>query len=338
MKRRLNKLNGCQSKERGRRRLISSIFIRKPLATIFTRLRARGGEGFILVSVMLLCVMLVASATAYAWFARVQVKAAYQDKLAFQARGIAYIMVTEVLKGLKLDTNNFDSPLEPWFQPMLIPLSNYGVANVVLKPLDDKIPLQHLFLPDGTTLRNELKDVWDKMWETMGERSTLPARVLDFIDKDTVPRLGGRDGPDNLNRNLYDISELLAMEEITPEILYGNPPTLGIADYCTLWSDAKININVADPNVLTLIRNMNKNVVDEIVKFRSEKAIASFEDLRQIPSFSQGTIPILMNLIGFTSAYYNLKLELMDESWNSTRYFDIVFQKSDGKILKWEEM
>jgi type II secretory pathway component PulK len=336
----MNKLNGFQSKELERRRLISSLCTGKPLVTILgpVRSRARGSEGFILVSVMLLCVMLIATATAYAWFARAQLKAVYQDKIALQARGIAHIMVSEVLRGLKLDTNNYDSPLEPWFQPMFIDLKNYGVANVVLKPLDDKIPLGHLFLPDGTTLRNELKDVWEKMWETMEVRSTLPAKVLDFIDKDTVPRLGGRDGPDNLNRNLFDISELLAMEEITPELLYGNPPTLGIADFCTLWSDAKININVADPNVLALIRNMNKNVVEEIVKFRNEKAITSFEDLRQIPSFSQGMIPILMNLVGFTSTYYNLKIELMDESWNSTRYFDIVFLKSDGRILKWEEM
>ena len=331
-------MNGCHSKGRVRRRLISSLCIRKPLATIC----ARGSEGFILVSVLLLCVMLVASATAYAWFARVQVKTIYQEKLALQARGIAFLLTKEVIRGLKaldaLNASKSDSPTQQWFQPMLIPLNDYGIANVVLKPLDDKIPLQHLFLPDGTTLRNELKDIWDKMWETMGVRSTLPARVLDFIDKDTVPRLGGRDGPDNLNRNLYDISELLAMEEITAEILYGNPPTLGIADFCTMWSDAKININVADPNVLVLIRNLNKNIVDEIVKFRNEKEITSFEDLRQIPSFSQGTIPVLMNLIGFTSAYYSLRIELMDESWNSTRYFDIVFMKSDGKILKWEEM
>ena len=290
--------------------------------------------------------MLVSCATAYAWFARIQVRTAFQEKLALQARGIAFLLTKEVVSGLKaldkLGASKCDSPTQQWFQPMLIPLNDYGFANVILKPLDDKIPLQHLFLPDGTTLRDMrseigIESLWNKMWEVMGVRNAIPIRVLDFIDIDTRPRPGGRDGPDNLNRNLFDISELLAMEDVTPEILYGNPPTLGIADYCTLWSDAKMNINVVDPNVLALFPNMNRNVVDEIVKFRAEKEITSLDDLGQIPSFPRNTAAY-MNVFGFTSAYYNLRIELMDESWNSTRYFDIVFKKSEGKILKWEEM
>ena len=294
--------------------------------------------GFILVSVLFLCVMLVACATAYAWFARLQIKTMTQEKANMQARSVAFLLSQEVIKGLKLDTNNYDSLHEPWFQPMLIPLSNYGFANVTLKPLDNKIPLRHLFLPDGTTLRNELKDVWEKMWTELGVRTSLPAIVLDYIDKDTIPRLGGRDGPGNLNRNLLDISELLGIQEIDSDLLFGKHPNRGIADYCTMWSDAKININVAEPHVLMLLRSMNKNYVEEIIKLREKKEIASFEDLREIPGFPLGAIPSFMNLIGFTSAYYNLRIELMDENWSSSRYFDIVLLKSDGRILKWEEM
>jgi type II secretory pathway component PulK len=281
--------------------------------------------------------MLVASATAYAWFARTQTKVVMQEKLSLQARSIAFLMTMEVIRGLKLDTNKFDSPTEPWFQPMIIPLDNFGFANVVLKPLDNRIPLKHLFLPDGTTLREEMKYVWEKMWIELEERTTLPAKVLDFIDKDTNPRLGGRDGPENINRNLWDISELLAMPEITPELLYGEPPKLGIVDYCTMWSDVKMNINTVEPQVLLILRNLNKNIVEEIIKFREKKEITSLKDLEsEIPGFSNISAS-LMNLIGFTSEYYNLKIELMDESWSSSRYFDIVFLKSDGRILRWEE-
>ena len=298
--------------------------------------RHRGG--FILVSVMLLCVMLVACSTAYAWFVRIQIKTVTQEKSTLQARSIAFLLSLEVMKGLKFDTNNFDSPREPWFQPMLIPLSNYGFANVVIKPLDNKIPLQHLFLPDGTTLRGELSDVWDKMWLELEVRTSLPAIVLDFIDKDTLPRLGGRDGPGNLNRNLLDISELLAIPEITPELLYGKQPKLGIADYCTMWSDVKININTAEPQVIALLRGMNRHFVEEIIKLRDKKDIASFDDLREIPGFPGTFAAVNQNLIGFTSEFYSLRIELMDENWSSSRYFDIVLRKSDGRILRWEEM
>jgi uncharacterized membrane protein YheB (UPF0754 family) len=102
-----------------------------------------------------------------------------------------------------------------------------------------------------------------------------------------------------------------------------------------------MNINTMEPHVLhvlALSRNMNRNVVDEILKFRAEKEISSLKDLERIPSFPQGVIAAWQNLIGFTSLYDNLKIELMDENWNSSRYFDIVFRKSDNRILRWEEM
>ena len=299
--------------------------------------RRRNQRGFILVSVLLLCAMLVASATAYAWFARTQIRTVIRDKSALQARSAALLLTREAARGLKLDTNKFDSPLEPWFQPMFFPLEDYGFANVVLKPLDNKIPLQHLFLPDGTTLRNELNDVWEKIWVEIGER-TLPAKVLDYIDKDTIPRLGGRDGPENLNRNLFDISELLGVPEITPQMLYGEHPRLGFADYCTMWSDSKMNINTAEPHVLALLNGLNKNLAEEIAKFREKREITSFDDLREVPGFPSRAIPSLMNLIGFTSSYYNLKIEIADEDGSSARYYDIILHKSTGRILRWEEM
>ncbi|MCL2767387.1 MAG: type II secretion system protein GspK [Synergistaceae bacterium] len=303
------------------------------------RMRKRySSKGFILVSVLLLCVMLVASATAYAWFARTQVKTVIQDKSTLQARSVAFLLVREAIRGLKLDTNKFDSPLEEWFQPMLIPLDSYGIANVVLKPLDNKIPLQHLFLPDGTTLRNEMKDLWEKIWVELGERTTLPAKVLDYIDKDTISRPGGRDGPGNLNRNLLDVSELLGMEEMTPQILYGEYPKFGLVDYCTMWSDTKININTIEPHLLALLNGLNNNLAEEIVKFREKKEIASLDDLKGIPSFPSRALPYLMNLVGFTSAYYSLKIELISEDFSSVRYFDIVIHKPTGRILRWEEM
>jgi type II secretory pathway component PulK len=335
-------LNGCQSREHSYRYpLINIIGIHsKPIAAVFARLRAKQSEGFILVSVLLLCVMLVSSATAYAWFARIQMKSAFQERFTLQARGIAFLLTKEVIKGLKLDTNTYDSPLEPWFQPMLIPLNDFGIASVVLKPLDNKIPLQNLFVGTSQTFRGELKEVWLKMWAELGERGTLPAKVVDYIDEDTVPTrdfIGGSDGPDNLNRNLYDISELLGLKEITTELLYGDPPKLGLAEYCTLWSGAKMNINVVEPRVIALFPNMNRNIVEEIVKFREKKEITSLDDLREIPSFPYPPHPYFQSSMGCTSTYFNLIVELMDENGNSSRYFDIVFLKSDGRILKWEE-
>ena len=286
--------------------------------------------------------MLVASATAYAWFVRTQIRAVFQEKTALQARGIAFLLTQEVMKALKLLSKKSDSLHDPWFQPMFIPLQDFGVANVSLKPLDNKIPLKYLFASKNnrnSDIDTGLKIVWPNMWLELGERGiSLPAKVLDYIDVDTVPRAGGRDGPDNLNRDLFDISELLGIPEITPELLYGEPPTKrGLADYCTLWSGKQININTVEPHVLALFENMNWNTVEDVMKYRAEKEITNIADLkREIPSFPN--LQNTMFIIGYTSDYYNLKIQLLDENWNSTRYFDIVLLKSEGRILRWEEM
>ena len=337
-------MNGSQSKDRNLHTIINAPG-KEPVKEIFAGLRIkRHSKGFILMSVMLLCVMLVASATAYAWYARTQMKSLFQEKLALQTRGIAYILTLEVINGLKLVTKASDSIHDPWFQPMLVPLKDFGVANVSLKPLDNKIPINHLF-PSSNNINPRVsmgwEEIWKKMWIELGERGgSLQDKVLDYIDKDTVPRAMGRDGPDNLNRDLFDISELLGIPEITPELLYGEPLKLGLTDYCTMWSGDKININTVEPQVLALFENMNRYIVEEVMKYRAEKEITSLDDLRRdIPSFPRN-LASSQFIIEFKSSYFNLKIELLDENWNSTRYFDIVLYKKDGNIVikRWEEI
>lgn len=286
-------------------------------------------------SVLLLCVMLVASATAFAWFVKLQIESVTQGRELLRARGVAYMLQKEAMRGLALDTNDYDSPLEDWFKPMFIPLRNYGLAKLMLIPLDDKIPLNGLFLPDGVTLRNELKNAWDKVWAELGRRD-LAVKVLDFIDKDPKPRLGGYEGDESLNRAPLDISELLAMGDMTPELLYGNKITLGLADYCTMWAGNKININTAPAHVLSQLDGLNKQLADDIIALRRKEEIQSLDDLKKISGFPQRAIPVLANIIGFTSSYYNLKIELVPEGGGSGKFFDVIIEKKSG-IVRWEE-
>lgn len=285
---------------------------------------------------MLLCVMLVASVTAFAWFVRGQISSVSQEREMLQARSIAQLMTQEAMRGLRLDYNDYDSPNENWFQPMFLPLRDYGLAKVLLIPLDDKIPLSKLFLPDGVTLRNELKEVWERIWENLGRRDLAP-KVLDFIDKDKKPRLGGHDSEDNINREIADISELLGMKDITPELLYGDGTKLGLADYVTMWSGTKININTAPAHVLALLDGLNERLAAEIVEYRMSNEIQALDDLKEIAGFPAQAMPVLMNIIGFTSSYFLLKLELVAEGGVSEKYFDIVVDKSTGRVVRWEE-
>lgn len=285
---------------------------------------------------MMLCLMLMACATSYAWFVRSQIRGAFNERIDLQMRSAAYMIAKEALRGLRRDTSGYDSLLEDWFKPMFVPVEGLGVANILFVPLDDKLPLQNLFLPDGVTLRNEMKKPWENLWKALGDRK--PEEItLDFIDSDKKGRVGGGEKDNYANRKLVDISELLGLDEITPELLYGSGDRLGLSDYCTMWCSRKMNINVTSAAVLALIDGIDASLAKSIVEYRNKNELRKLDDLKEIPGFPEKAIPTLMNLVGFSSSYFNLKIELISNE-GTTRHYDIVLQKSAGRVVRWEEM
>jgi len=59
----------------------------------------------------------------------------------------------------------YDSPTQKWYQPFALNVEDMGIWLVQVTPLDDKLPIRSLFLPDGNTLRRELTDAWQAIWE-----------------------------------------------------------------------------------------------------------------------------------------------------------------------------
>jgi hypothetical protein len=231
---------------------------------------------------------------------------------------------------------NFDSPLQEWFEPFFFSVEELGYWFVQVVPLDDKIPLRNLFLPDGTTLRNELRNTWEDMWERLGHRELDPL-VLDFLSRGTRPRMGGAQRETHINRAPLDLSELLILEEMTPEILYGAPGSLGVADFCTLWSEGRINLNVAPVHVMEILPGMDRTLAERIADYRAGQALTDMNDLGRIPGFPPRTRGLLMNVAGFASRYFLISIETMENGGGVTG-FRVVFNKATGGIVWWEEV
>jgi type II secretory pathway component PulK len=311
---------------------MSSVFPDEP-----NRFENRGGRGFVLVSVLLLGVVFISCATAFAWFARLQIKSALREKTSLVNRSMAQVLTRSIIAGIKANTAvAYDSPRLEWFKPFFFPADNLGLWVIQVVPLDDKIPIRNLFLPDGTTLRSELRKTWEDLWVKLETRE-LAYVVLDFIDRDARPRLGGAENETSLNRHLLDMSELLIMESVTPELLYGSSGKLGIVDYCTLWSDGKINLNVAPVHVLEILPGLDKSLAEAIVDYREKNALTGTADLRRIPAFPPRAISSLTNLAAFKSRYFAIKIELLEDTGGGSA-FNIVFDKTAGKVVRWEEI
>ena len=314
-----------------------------PCKGVFRRAFFRGGKrfcrgsrgGFILVSVLLMGVVLISCATSFAWFTRLQIKNALREKVSLENRSMAQVLTQSIISGIKSDTLfSYDSLLLPWFKPFFIPVGEtMWVVQVV--PLNDKIPVRSVFLPDGNTLRNELRRVWENLWENL-EKREMNALLLDFMDKDARPRVGGAERETHINRYPVDISEFLILEGITPELLYGTQEENGIADYCTLWSDGKINLNVAPLHVLEILPGLDRTLAEKIVESREREPLKKIADLRDIPGFPSRVVTNLTNLADFRSQYFMIKIEMLEDLGGGTG-FNIIFDKSAGQIVRWEE-
>jgi len=70
-------------------------------------------------------------------------------------------------------------------------------------PLDDKIPVRSLFLPDKNTVRGEMKRPWEDLWQRMGRRE-LAVLTLDFMDANDKARVGGAERGSFINRPPLD--------------------------------------------------------------------------------------------------------------------------------------
>jgi len=301
--------------------------------------RPRRG-GFVLVAVLLSVTVLVTGALAFAWFARMELRKAEAGAFSLQARSLAETAIHEVKRGLVLDTNDYDSPLEPWFGTWPLPFGDNISVVVRLTPQNNALPLNGLFLPDGTTLRREMETPWERLWEEV-KRPELAADVLDFLDTDRTPRPGGSEEADFINRAPSVLDEIRLYPGIDENLYYGNneKTPVGLARYLTVHSDGKINVNVAPAEVLGLLDpSLTEGVIGEIVERRSGEPLSSWNDLIALPGFPRSIRPRIAGLLAFTSSHFLAEVEVRRN--NMVRRYEAVLLKKSGRcsIVAWKEM
>ena len=297
-------------------------------------------RGFVLVSVLMLGVMLISCATAFTWFVRTQVRTVGRERVNISSRSMAHV-ITQSVMSLSYEMAQhigYDSPTQRWYKPFVIPLGDeLGIWVIQITPLDDKIPLGNLFLPDGNTLRREFNDVWENMWDKLGHRE-LEGIVLDFLDRNTRIRVGSKEEDYFINRGPYDMSELLILSRDMPsEVLYGSSNRMGLTDYCTIYSDGRINLNVAPLHVMELLPGLDTGLASRVVQARNEEPMQSLQDIQKLPGASARTAILLTNLAAFQSRYFMMNIHCLDTGGEGGTSFSIIYDRTTRKIVRWEE-
>lgn len=299
----------------------------------------RKSSGFILVSVMIASATLLTAATAFAWFARTEARAEAARERIYRFRNAAQIAVNIMSRRIAEDRNGYDGPTESLYDPyehVKLEIGDY-TAEVQIRPLNDKIPISGLLLPDGVTPRSEYETAWENVWEAL-ELPRLAWEVVDFIDADTDQRLGGAERDTNINRIISDLSELRAMPEITDGVLWGTDEIPGgLARYVTVTGGEKINVNVAAPEVLAVLDDaLTPSHARSIAAYRLVNPIKDMEGLRSVPGFPASLTTKLANIIGFESTHFLLSVKVSDGAGN-VRNYRVVVERGGSGAYSWEE-
>lgn len=301
----------------------------------------RNRNGFILVSVLLSVSMLLTSASAFAWYAKNEMKRVENSRFILQTRSVAEIGCAMLASKIGADDNEYDSHAEPLYSQtgsVKINIGDYTI-NANITPLDDKIPIGGIFLPDGVTVRKEYESAWDEIWDYL-KQPQLGVLVLDFMDADDKQKLGGSERDNNINRLVSDLTELKQIAEIDDGILWGTKKIPGgLGRYVTIYGKQKINFNTAAPEVIAILdEEIDIQQARNLAAYRRLYPLRKLDDLKKAPGFPRSIVTKLANVVDFKSNFFRLDMHVTDKSGRERNY-RIILQRggSSCRIVRWEE-
>ncbi len=179
-------------------------------------------------------------------------------------------------------------PLSLWF-PRYEPFTaTIGEKKIAIRVQNDQ----------GKININQIKlDLLQEIIATCGVKegsrmTTIANSILDWIDSDNLHRPEGAEKEFYLaksepylpkNHQIENIHELLLVQEVDPDLFYGNQDHPGLVDYFSVnGKNNQLDINTASPQSFALMENIPKEAVEEIIALRREKPISKISDLSMV--------------------------------------------------------
>lgn len=105
------------------------------------------------------------------------------------------------------------------------------------------------------------------------------------------------------NNKIESLEELLLIKGITHEIYYGSDDHPGLVDFLSVYGkEDKIDINSASPRAFFIIEGLDREVIQDIVRYRDEKPVQKLSDLSEL--VPQEYFSLLSHYFTITRARY----------------------------------
>jgi general secretion pathway protein K len=205
---------------------------------------------------------------------------------------------------LKLDTNGYDGPGDFWYGDLPpIPFED-GVISVTIEDEQARFNLQELITENG--IEDKRRAVMlERIFDVLFLDKTVIDAIIDWQDSDELPQGTGAESyyyaarkPSYKVRNspMMTTGELLLIKGIEREMLFLPPSARSsfvpegygaLNDYVTVYGDGRININTAAfPVLLSLSRDMDESIVEDILDYRQDNHFEQTSDLKNVETVS----------------------------------------------------
>ncbi len=327
-------------------------------------------RGIALIIVMISILVLAVLAGGFAWSMKVETRLAYnansEDELEWLGRsGVEYarwILAQQLL----VPNEPYDAPNQVWAGGA----GGIGTTNTPLLQVEKEVHLGHGSFTWKITdcerkanINTASEPILQQGLLQMGvDPSQFPpivGAIMDWIDPDNNIHLQGAESEyyqglnppyEAKNGPIDDLSELLFIKDITPEMYWGsgssnNPPgliqrklnrfgsrdvppsyTVGLVDLFTPISYGKININTASANVLQLIPGLPADCAEQIVASREGEddgsgltgPYRSIDQVRRVPCVDLQLGRLLQQYCDVRSKTFHAQIDAQVGSYKRT--------------------
>jgi general secretion pathway protein K len=342
---------------------------------------ARNNRGIALLITISVTTILVAAALEYNRRARFAVisTAAARDRLTLSYMASSGVQIAMALLVKDKLESNFDSLAEDWAVPEkieeLLQEIPYDAGKLTVTITDElsKIQVNALVqFPDSRQFNPAQVMLWDQFLRYIRDEEDLqddsdPVAIvnsvkdwLDSGDDEATTGLSGAESsyyedldPPYASRNgpMQDLSELLLIKGITPQIFNDSQDAPGLESFMTVhgmtvgagtafsWP-GRININTADAPVLAALLGLeNQDLAQAIVEYRQEAAADKDSHDFSNPKWYKeiaglGDVAINPNLVTIASDVFRIESEAANNA-NKTSVITVVQRVQNPESRKW---
>ena len=196
------------------------------------------------------------------------------------------------------DDNTYDTLDEIWSRPVPPIDLGEGTIHIVVEDEERKININRLVLANGNAPDDQRLAVFRRLLEILEIDPSLADAVVDWLDNDEEPRVGGAESAYYLSRkfpykaknDLFDtVEELRLVRGVTPEVFKKIRP------FITVYSEeGKVNINTAPVQVLMALSagedaaeagEITEASAKEIMEYRKDTPFQKIEEIRNVSPF-----------------------------------------------------